>query len=434
MQRWLVRPGRSHRAFKPIASFLRENYFDFRGPGSDHNSDNPMALSLEQKLEFFQEDRDLRERFEEELLSVGLEDVLWPERNPRAYSAVFRAKRAGRETVFPLADPRRRVEYAALKLKQLNRTQSIHPAIAFWHLTRFDEEFGVHSAAAARKSASARAPKKGKKKVGRKKASARGRASQAELQKAVSAKISRLKSKLVVSKTVKKARTREQLLEAVLEDLGRLTADFGRLQDQNRALELELEVRQRRVDEKDVERRSIEDLYTENVNLRAGLERETQRAQALEAQLGRLAEQMAAGATIAPESEVLDEYRALRHEFSVISQKYDAVVSQNIELSNQLRRASKAQALEDILNSVRDRINGVLRSGLVQDDELLLQALKGEIAQLQRARIYLGRTLYDVGMVYLRTGDRKRALVELRAARELGVEDSETNRLIKSLS
>lgn len=55
---------------------------------------------------------------------------------------------------------------------------------------------------------------------------------------------------------------------------------------------------------------------------------------------------------------------------------------------------------------------------------MLIARLKKEIDQLQRARVYLGRALYDVGILYARINKRDEALTELRAARELGVEDS----------
>jgi hypothetical protein len=56
--------------------------------------------------------------------------------------------------------------------------------------------------------------------------------------------------------------------------------------------------------------------------------------------------------------------------------------------------------------------------------------IKQEIEELQRARIYLGKALYDLGLLYLRLGKKENALVELKAARELGVEDPEVNRII----
>ena len=44
--------------------------------------------------------------------------------------------------------------------------------------------------------------------------------------------------------------------------------------------------------------------------------------------------------------------------------------------------------------------------------------------------MYLGKALYDLGILYLRTGEKENAVEELRAAKELGIEDPETNKII----
>ena len=80
--------------------------------------------------------------------------------------------------------------------------------------------------------------------------------------------------------------------------------------------------------------------------------------------------------------------------------------------------------------AVRDKINAALRAGVNQADDILLKNLRGEIDQLMRARVYLGRALYDIGLLYLRLGQKHKAITEFRAARELGIEDPETNQML----
>ena len=85
-----------------------------------------------------------------------------------------------------------------------------------------------------------------------------------------------------------------------------------------------------------------------------------------------------------------------------------------------------------MLDNIRDRVNGIIRSGVLKE-EILLSRIGSEVEQLQRARIYLGRALFDMGMLYLRMGKKEAAFQELRAARELGVEDPEADRFLQSV-
>lgn len=405
---------------------------------------------LAEKAAFLDADPELRARFDEELARVELEDVLWPERRPEAFARPFRMqppealrKAKGRsakkttpskskpaaEIVYPLADPLRRIQYAERKIEQLTRHPTLHPALAYLYIAQFQAEFGLPPAkrgqAASKEQAApdpTTSPGSGRIRLDDKRA------------RQLYNKAAQLKKKLSVSKRILAAKSVPELEQAIFAEFARFSHEYVMLQEQNKNLELELEVRRENLDEAPgTVRRSAEDLAIENESLREQLEYENGRVERLEEQLGRLTEQLSAG-VFQSDSEIAEEYSALRQEYGALSQKYDALVSKNIELSNHLDRVTRARALEEILNSIRDKINGVLRSGMIQDDEALLHAIQGEIAQLQRARLYLGRALHDVGMLYLRAGDRGRALTELRAARELGVEDGETNRIIQSLS
>ncbi len=410
-----------------------------------------MPVSILQKLDSFHSSPELQAEFEEVARQVWLPDLLWPERNPKAFPATFRAretaptarkaaskkksaskskaqsravrKATGPEVVYPLPDVSRRLDYVALNLDHLARTMRSHPAVAYLYLFLFQEEH--QDPGGARGGAS-------KKKAQKKKTSAAARRKEEE-RKLIYNKVQRLKRKLVVSPAVKRARTRHDLSVAVLAEFDSQTEAYYSGQRQIEALDIELEMHRKTLGLHSEDRKRIDELVAENANLNVRLSRERERSGGLEQELSRLAEQVLHGGPFTSESQVAEEYQQLRHDHGVLSQKYDALISKNIELSNRLERAGKARALEEVLNTLRDKINGVLRSGLMKNDAALLATIQGEIGQLQRARIYLGRALYDVGMLYLRAGDRKRALAELRAARELGVESADTNRLLGTL-
>ncbi|MCR9144673.1 MAG: hypothetical protein NXI24_20715 [bacterium] len=391
-----------------------------------------MALSIVQKLDKFQSDPKLQAEFEDFVRQAWLPDLLWPERRPKIFPAKFRGSQApprsrskkkaskkagarkGRDVVYPLMDVSRRLDYVAVNLDQLARTMASHPAVAYLYLTLFQEDY--------------RPPETGRKRV------TAAAAARAEKNKIVYNKVQRLKRRLVVSPAVKRARNRHDLSVAVLAEFDKQTEGYYAQRQQIESLEIELEMHRKTLGLHSEDRKRIDELVAENANLNVRLTKERERSAGVEQELSRLAEQVLHGGPFTSETQVAEEYQQLRHEHGVLSQKYDALISKNIELSNRLERAGKARALEEVLNTLRDKINGVLRSGLLKNDDALLASIQGEIAQLQRARIYLGRALYDVGMLYLRSGDRKRALAELRAARELGVESADTNRIIGSIS
>jgi hypothetical protein len=382
-----------------------------------------VALSILQKLEKFRQDSKLQAAFEEVARHAWLPVLLWPERRPRAFPAKFRARdpRTKRDTVYPLIDVSRRLDYVAMNLEQLARTMSSHPSVAFLYLSLFEEEYRPARRKAGVRSSAAES-------------GASGAAAREEERRLIHNRVQRLKRKLVVSPAVRRARNRHDLSVAVLAEFDRQTEQFYAQRQQKQSLEIELEMHRKTLGLHAEDRKRIDELVAENANLNVRLSRERERSAGVEQELGRLADQVLHGGPFTAESQLATEYQQLRHEHAVLSQKYDALVSKNIELSNRLERAGKTRALEEVLNTMRDKINGVLRSGLLHNDNALLASLQGEISQLQRARIYLGRALYDVGMLYLRSGDRKRALAELRAARELGVESADTNRILGSIS
>jgi len=119
----------------------------------------------------------------------------------------------------------------------------------------------------------------------------------------------------------------------------------------------------------------------------------------------------------------------MQADYDLLSQKYDRLVSANIDLSNQIEANKDVDYLKQCLDEVRNKINVVLRSDTFTN-EVVIVRIRREIEELRRARVYLGKALFDLGMLYLRLDRMDDALAEFRAARELGVEDPKTNRLL----
>jgi hypothetical protein len=173
-------------------------------------------------------------------------------------------------------------------------------------------------------------------------------------------------------------------------------------------------------------KQDIEQYKQQIQQLQKELLQERSKNELLEKEVQRLTELIIENPTITVQQEELE---SLKKEYRLLSEKYDLLVSKNIELRNLLEQQNHVKTLQDALNKVRDRINKILKTGGLNEEVMIIK-IKQEIEELQRARIYLGKALYDLGLLYLRLGKKENALIELRAARELGVEDPEVNRII----
>lgn len=223
----------------------------------------------------------------------------------------------------------------------------------------------------------------------------------------------------------------EQLQLEMARQLNDLSSRFVVDESDRSLLLLELE-RYRNPDYIHPEHRAIiERQQQEFDDLQREFRRERKRSDLLESEVHRLTEQIIEGPSPSVRNEQLHELESLRRDYQLLSQKYDMLVSKNIELSNRLENQSHVKHLEQALDKIRDRVNAVIRSeGLTS--EMLVVRIRREVEQLQRARTYLGKALFDLGMLYLRLGRKDDALTELRAAKELGVDDPEANRLLQN--
>ena len=245
-------------------------------------------------------------------------------------------------------------------------------------------------------------------------------------------RLKKIKRKLSVSAALKKAKNEESLLSAVFAEERKLTEKFGDLTKKVEAAQIQLSYFKNPDFMHRHHQKKMEQLEMDIEEYASLIRHESSRADLLEREVERLTEQIIA-IPFGGGRDEREELDSIRKEYSILSQKYDMLVSKNIDLSNRLERESSTKSLESLLDSVRNKINAILRSGVSgtkEGDTTILHGLKSEVAQLKRSRLYLGKALYDLGILYLRTGEKENAVEELRAAKELGIEDPETNKII----
>ncbi|MCB1166860.1 MAG: hypothetical protein KDK37_12570 [Leptospiraceae bacterium] len=391
-----------------------------------------MSSRVQKKIEAYQKDRKAQDAFLEQCRLVPVEAILWPENHASRYEAEYLVKKGKSQVPFPLMEAADRIKVVTSLFHHwfgADASAPEHPLVLCYYLNEFQKQFRPTKrkqvSAVARATKTVLQEKKGKKPTA---AELKKQAREKEKEKNYK-KLQTLKNKLSIDKDLKKAESTE-IQKAILVELRDL------VRDRSEILEGTHEVPAKRV--RDVQtsdqelRRRLEEVLEENDDIRSQLKRETTRADLLEEEVQRLAEQIISSPTTIVTRGDASELESLKQEYNLLSQKYDALVSKNIDLSNRLSRVDQARALEQVLDNLRDRVNSVIRSGVFKE-EILLSRIRNEVEQLQRARLYLGRALFDMGMLYLRMGKKEAAFQELRAARELGVEDPEADRFMDSV-
>ncbi len=407
-----------------------------------------MSASVDRKIEQFRGDTAAQARFRTALRAATLHQVVDPTVRPQEFGREFVVQLGGRRVAFPLLRHEDRIVFLEEKLAQMARGEAeppVHPASAYLELAVYQEQFRTqHEAAARRRRQSRPTAAKTGRAAGRKKARKAGtkgsksaqvtRVSSAEKWEqegeAIFLRLEKLKKKLKVPPTFARAAGLPELRNLVLAELEALLPNLAKKETELGALRAELEMYRRPGFSPVDMRRKLDELTVDNRKHKTSLHVEKRRSESLEQEVQRLAEQILATPGNGPAT--TEELEILRRDFNVLSEKYDTLVSKNIELVNRLERAEQPSSLETILDTLREKINAVLRAGVQTADDVLLRRIQEELIQLVRARNYLGRALYDLGLLYLRLGRRKDALRELRAARELGIEEPETNRLLNA--
>ncbi len=391
-----------------------------------------MSARVQKKIEDYRKDRSLQQDFLQHCKAVPIEAILWPDKYARLFSADFLVKKGKKELPYPLVETDDQIKVLQGLFHHWNGADADspeHPLVLCYYLNEFQKPFRPRQkrkgTALQRATRTVLNEKKGKNVSA---AELKRREKEKEKEKHYK-KLQTLKNKLQIEKGLKKAESSE-IQWAIFLALRDLVRDRGELLEGAHEVPAE-RVRDIKTSDQDLKKR-LEEVLEEGEDLRAQLKRETTRADLLEEEVQRLAEQIISSPTTIVTRGDASEMESLKQEYSLLSQKYDALVSKNIDLANRLNRVDQAVRLEQVLDNIRDRVNSIIRSGVLKE-EILLSRIGSEVEQLQRARVYLGRALFDMGMLYLRMGKKEAAFQELRAARELGVEDPEADRFLQSV-
>lgn len=400
-----------------------------------------MTAGTKKKLEKFLQSSTLQERFLKAVLLADPSDILWPESNPGRFGKTFIHTENSKKLVYPLSDDHIKLQSLEFRLKaaQSDTELSVSPAITYYYLKKFENEllkkplYRKALKESPKRSVRKKIPKlSGKKKTAPKKTVIFPGDNQI-LARDVLDKLNGIIKKIKVPSSLKKAKDEAELLSAVFTEEKNITKKYREVSNSLDSCRVELSFFRNPEFMHQKHRKKMDELQHELSEYEEMLKRETSRSNLLENEVNRLAEQIISDSFLLRDRSDAQEISDLRKEHAVLSQKYDTLVSKNIDLSNRLEKAKSSKSLEMILDSIRDKINVALKSGVAgnkEGDETLLRSLQSEIGQIQRARIYLGRALFDMGILFLRLGDKNRAREELRAARELGIEDPETNRIL----
>ncbi len=368
-----------------------------------------MSPQIQKRLARFKESAEQQEKFERAVIHLDVPIFLWPEGNAKLFPKESLVGTGAERMPLPLLDEEFKMDLIELRIEAAKRGAAppFDPVRAYFALSRYQERFA--------------ALPKGFRPKG--KSSVRLTPSQS-----MRARIDDMKALLPVDEAVRRITTAAEAETYLLGEREKAGGEARRIQEELVRVSAELDRARHPEYLHDHHRLKQAGLTRELEESRAALHKEKTRNDFLEKEVNRLALQMV---QTPPSAELIrEDLESVRKEFALLSQKYDLLVSHNIELSNRMQRMNLARSLQDILDQIRERINSVLRVGVEQPDDVLLRSIQDEIGQLDRARNYLGRALFDLGKLHLRMGERTKALEQLRAARELGVSDPETNRMI----
>ena len=370
--------------------------------------------SKSNRLADFLKDKEQVRKFKESIRRIEFNAIVRPGSHSSSYRKEYLEKTAGRLFPYPFLDHDFHIKCIADHVERAVSGEIVlHPVLAYSSL------FDLRSSYAPASKSKA----KGKKKTSRAAARTRGKSGDALRKKRFLA-VQKIMSRLRVPAYMKRAKTEFEIKESSVRAFEDMYGEFLNLRLRIQTLENEVLAYQNPDYAHPPIKAKLQEFQTQNNDLAMRFVKEQNRADILESEIQRLTDHILAQ----PAEGELD---ALKREYNVLSQKCDNLVSRNIELSNRMKELGRSKQLEDILDGIRDKINSALRAGIHEAPDAILKSLSDEISQLKRARLYLGRALYDIGILYHRKGDRERAKEELRAARELGVRDAEVENILK---
>jgi hypothetical protein len=371
----------------------------------------------------------LKEEFTHFVQQLSTKEILWPEEYLDSYDKKFVYQEKQRKLIPFLKSHLEKLQYLELKIQQWIQNQTgryEHPYITYYYLQKFLEEITKKDFDQSVNKATQEVLKaiKSKSKKTKHNLKENLESKENDLKKSIDL-INKLKKKLQVPKKWHQYNA-EKIYQELLHHFEELSIENYHTVREKINLEIELEHYKNPDFVHPSYKQDIEQYKQQIQQLQKELLQERSKNELLEKEVQRLTELIIENPTITVQQEELE---SLKKEYRLLSEKYDLLVSKNIELRNLLEQQNHVKTLQDALNKVRDRINKILKTGGLNEEVMIIK-IKQEIEELQRARIYLGKALYDLGLLYLRLGKKENALIELRAARELGVEDPEVNRII----
>ncbi len=374
-----------------------------------------MARAKQNRLADFLKNKEEVQKFKESIRKIEFNALVRPGSHSSSYRKEYLEKTAGRLFPYPFLDHDFHIKCISDHVERAVAGEiALHPVLAFASL------FDLRSQYAPKKRA-AKGRGKGAK---RSAAAAKGSKANDALRKKRYLAVQKIMSRLHVPAYMKRAQSEFEIKESSVRAFEDMYVEFLGLRQKMQTLENEILAYQNPDYVHPPVKAKLQELAAQNTDLGMRLIKEQNRADLLESEIQRLTDHILAQ----PAEGELD---SLRREYNVLSQKCDALVSRNIELSNRMKELGRSKQLEDVLDGIRDKINSALRSSIHEAPDAIIKSLQDEISQLKRARLYLGRALYDIGILFHRKGDRERAKEELRAARELGVRDADVENILK---
>lgn len=376
-------------------------------------------------------DENLKKEFENLIFALSSKEILWPNQFIVNYPKKFILEYENQKFVIFLINHTERLDWLYIKIINFIENQKgkyEHPYITYYYLQKFweeiknneiDKSIGIAAKEVYKEISKKTKTKKTKNSQEKNKENKYIQNYIFELEE----RIEKIKKKLKIPKYWRELKSDLLLWELLqyFEDLSLEKYDLEKVK-----VNLEIEIEQLKNSEYPFVKSELEEMKAKYTQLEKNYFEEKSKNEILEKEIKRLTEIIIENPKA---NEFQEEYESLKKEYQLLSEKYDLLVSKNIELRNIIEQQSQVKALHEILNRVRDRINKILKTGSLSEEVMILK-IKQEIEELQRARIYLGKALYDIGLLYFRLGKKEEAILELKAAKQLGVEDPEVNRII----
>ena len=140
---------------------------------------------------------------------------------------------------------------------------------------------------------------------------------------------------------------------------------------------------------------NMQKLMQKNQELQKNMQKEQEYIDELEFDITKLSETILKMQDLNQESQLMQEYRNLQEDYESLTAKIKNLSQKNNELQQTLGTQQR-QELSDSLDVLRDRVNALLYNASASNTLDTVQALRAELNQLQRSRIYFNKTLNNI--------------------------------------